>query len=210
MKKIIEYKEDLKILENLISAIDKDIEYLRSKRNSKENIIFTIANTAYNEKINQPYRTPIRKTKDSYIFGVIVYSQFQSILFSSKVDGLVDYIFVDCEKKLPGINNPDYSLVKHFGLSSINKKLYIGDGGGKVEFGNISKVCRRVVKQSQVYSYKANDVTIDATWLFLVDFFSDLSGKKITQSLTSLKMEMANNRIFYKAIKIYIHRNIVH
>ena len=180
MKKIIKYKEDHEVLNNLVATILNDIRSISSKIKKNENIIFTIANTAYNEKINKPYRTPIRKTQDSYIFGVIVYSQLQSIIFSCKVDGLVDYIFVDCEKKLPGIKDPDYSLLDKFKISASIKKKYTSKSLSRPEFGNISKVCRDVVKKSQVYSYKANDITIDATWLFLVDYFHDLSGKTIT------------------------------
>ncbi len=180
MKKIIKYKEDHEVLNNLVATILNDIRSISSKIKKNENIIFTIANTAYNEKINKPYRTPIRKTQDSYIFGVIVYSQLQSIIFSCKVDGLVDYIFVDCEKKLPGIKDPDYSLLDKFKISALIKKKYTSKSLSRPEFGNISKVCRDVVKKSQVYSYKANDITIDATWLFLVDYFHDLSGKTIT------------------------------
>ena len=167
-------------MNNLVETILNDIHTISSKLKKNENIIFTIANTAYNEKINKPYRTPIRKTQDSYIFGVIVYSQLQSIIFSCKVDGLVDYIFVDCEKKLPVIKNPDYSLLDKFKISALIKKKYTNKSLSYPEFGNISKVCRDVVKRSQVYSYKANDITIDATWLFLVDYFHDLSGKTIT------------------------------
>ena len=180
MKKIVEYKENHQVLNNLVETILNDIHTISSKLKKNENIIFTIANTAYNEKINKPYRTPIRKTQDSYIFGVIVYSQLQSIIFSCKVDGLVDYIFVDCEKKLPVIKNPDYSLLDKFKISALIKKKYTNKSLSYPEFGNISKVCRDVVKRSQVYSYKANDITIDATWLFLVDYFHDLSGKTIT------------------------------
>tara|TARA_B100000700_G_scaffold319875_1_gene415997 strand:+ start:4322 stop:5485 length:1164 start_codon:yes stop_codon:yes gene_type:complete len=180
LKKIIKYKEDHEVLNNLVATILNDIRSISSKIKKNENIIFTIANTAYNEKINKPYRTPIRKTQDSYIFGVIVYSQLQSIIFSCKVDGLVDYIFVDCEKKLPGIKDPDYSLLDKFKISALIKKKYTSKSLSRPEFGNISKVCRDVVKKSQVYSYKANDITIDATWLFLVDYFHDLSGKTIT------------------------------
>lgn len=180
MKKILEYKENYEVLNNLVETILNDIHTISSKLKKNENIIFTIANTAYNEKINKPYRTPIRKTQDSYIFGVIVYSQLQSIIFSCKVDGLVDFIFVDCEKKLPVIKNPDYSLLDKFKISALIKKKYTNKSPSHPEFGNISKVCRDVVKRSQVYSYKANDITIDATWLFLVDYFHDLSGKTIT------------------------------
>ena len=179
LKQILEYKENYIELNNLLDLVLKDVHSISSKIKKNENIIFTIANTAYSEKANRPYRTPIRKTKDSYIFGVIVYSQLQSIIFSCKLDGLVDYIFVDCEKKLPGLKNPDYSLLDKFSISSHIKKKYKSGLPNQTEFGNISKVCRDVVKKSQVYSYKANDITIDATWLFLVDYFHDLSGKTI-------------------------------
>ena len=78
---------------------------------------------------------------------------------------------------MPGLKNPDYSLLDKFRISSHIKNKYNSGLPNQTEFGNISKVCRDVVKKSQVYSYKANDITIDAIWLFLVDYFHDLSGK---------------------------------
>ena len=48
-----------------------------------------------------------------------------------------------------------------------------------VEYGNISKCCIAIIKKTLVFTYKANDLTVDVAWLFLSTHFKDLSGKKI-------------------------------
>ena len=135
MSRIIEYKEDSSIIDQLLNKISINIENIKKKINAHESLIFTIGNTAFSEANNIPYITPIRKSKDVYTFGVIVYTQFQARIISKKVDGKVDYIFVDCEKKLPGIINPDYSLEEKYNLEGSKNNI------NSLEYGNISKSC---------------------------------------------------------------------
>ena len=136
------------------------------------NIIFTIGSTADSTKFSKPYLTPVRKIDNAYVFGIIIYTQCQSIIFSSIVDGKVDYIFVDAEKKLPLLKNPDYSPLKSFKIKVDNLTI------SKYEFGNISAICNNFVQISKLHLFKGNDLTVETTWFFLVNYFKELSGKK--------------------------------
>ena len=137
-----------------------------------EKIIFTIGNTADWNKNSKPYLTPVRKIDSAYVFGIIIYTQCQSIIISSIVDGKVDYIFVDAEKKLPLLKNPDYTALKLFNIKQSDIVI------SKHEYGNISSICNNFIKLSRLHLYKGNDLTVETTWTFLVNFFKELSGKK--------------------------------
>ena len=173
MNQLVEYRENNSIIDQLILTILENINSVKKKIKKHESLVFTIGNTAFSTTNNVPYITPIRKSKDVYTLGVIVYTQFQASVISKIVDGKVDFIFVDCEKKLPGIVNPDYSLIKKYDLQIPN------NAKNSIEYGNISSVCISIIKKTQVFTYKANDLTVDVSWLFLSTYFKDMSGKKI-------------------------------
>ena len=102
----------------------------------------------------------------------MIYSQVEAIVISHQLDGLVDAFFIDAEKKLPVAFNPNYDLLEHFKLTQYVSK-------NNIEFGNISSVCNRVVKSSECFQYKANDLSVDAVWYYMVQYFKELSGKHI-------------------------------
>ena len=94
-------------------------------------------------------------------------------MLSALLDGKVDYIFLDAEK-LPTIKNADYNPYKIFNLEHLIPKT-----DNQIEYGNISAACSKIITKSIVQEYKANDLTVDATWNFLTSNSTDLSGKKI-------------------------------
>ena len=61
---------------------------------------FTLGNTskAYSGKY---YITPIRITNKMVSAGVVIYSENEAIKILKKIDGKVNYILVDAEKKIP-------------------------------------------------------------------------------------------------------------
>ncbi len=171
----ITYTESIDEISNLIHKIDSEIKKINEIKGENEEIIFTIGNTAFNSSKNRPYITPLRKIREGFVMGVVVYSQLQAIILSHHIDGKVDYIFVDCEKKLLKTKNTDYSILKKFNLDP-----KIDDAvPGSIEFGNISKSSHNVIKKTPIFSYKANDLIVDSAWLFLTQHFKELSGKKI-------------------------------
>tara|TARA_B110000003_G_scaffold100452_1_gene102734 strand:+ start:891 stop:2033 length:1143 start_codon:yes stop_codon:yes gene_type:complete len=157
-----------------IDEIKVTINDLNAKKSSSDILVFMIGNTSQDIGDGRPYITPIRKISNGFVFGSIVYSQTQAILLSKKIDGHVDYIFVDSEKKLPVNNNPDHSPLEYFEITDSNL-----DKNRMVEYGNISSVCSNIIQRSHMFTYKGNDITVDATWLFLIERFRELSGMKI-------------------------------
>ena len=126
-------QEDINHLIKWIDEIQEIINDLNTKKDSSDILVFMIGNTSQDTGDGRPYLTPIRELSNGFVFGSIVYSQTQAILLSTKIDGLVDYIFVDSEKKLPINKSPDHSPFKYFGIEwfNLNKNR-------TVEYGNIS------------------------------------------------------------------------
>jgi len=114
--------------------------------------IFLIGNTAKIHE-NDFYITPIRNYSQSVVTGVIVYSENIAKKIINQVDGKVDFIFVDAEKKIE------------------DKNSILGDSG------NIERAVKEEVRKSIFISYKANDMTVDAADAFISEYYStDISG----------------------------------
>ena len=167
-------KEDIDHLTQWIDEVLLAIEDLNAKKGSSDILVFMIGNTSQDIGSGRPYLTPVRKLSNGFVFGSIVYSQTQAIFLSTKIDGLVDYIFVDSEKKLPINKNPDHSPFDYFGISDLNLNK-----NKMVEYGNISSVCSNTIQSSHMFAYKGNDISADTAWLFLIEKFRELSGKKV-------------------------------
>jgi len=105
------------------------------------------------------YFTPIRKTRSMVLGGAIVYSEAQAIKIAKLVDGKLDYILVDAEKK----------VADSMSLS--------GDQA------NIERAVRETVSKSKLWVYKGNDLSVEAVDVFISYLFKDylkgLGGKKI-------------------------------
>lgn len=120
---------------------------------------FCIGNT---KKINSTgmYFSPVRNSNRLVAGSVIVYSVDQARDVATYVDGKVDYILIDTEKK-------------------ISPELY-----GSENVGNVERAVREVVKYSKILTYKGNDLTVDALERFVVELLSTnprgLGGKKAT------------------------------
>lgn len=119
---------------------------------------FCIGNTAKIDLYGL-YLTPIRNTKIMVVAGVIVYSEKQAIEIAKEVDGKVDYILVDAEKKVP--DNQSRS-------------------GGSA---NVERAVRETVKRSKLWVYKGNDLAVEAIDTLLTHLTKDtlrgIGGKKI-------------------------------
>ena len=114
--------------------------------------VFLIGNTIKVES-GEFYLTPTRNYGQVVLSGAIVYSEKVAKKIAMEIDGLIDYIFVDAEKKISDNNS----------ISG--------------EPGNIERAVKEVVKKSSLISYKSNDLTVDAADAFISEYFSkDLVG----------------------------------
>ena len=129
----------------------------KKKKKTKKKIIFSIGNTT---KIDTEdyYLIPHRIFKNTIVFGIVVFKDKFAKLSTRLLDGKVDYIMVDAEKKI------------------LPKSQEIP--------GNIERRVRENIKNSKLLIYKGNDLTVDSIDLFLTYYFNDdirgLGGKKIT------------------------------
>ena len=119
--------------------------------------IFLIGNTS---KIIEDdfYTTPVRIYNQFVVTGVIVSGEKIAQRIAKSIDGKVDYIFVDSEKKI--IDRDSVSTTP----------------------GNIQRAVSECVTKSILISYKANDLTVEAADLFISEYYSkdiaNLGGKK--------------------------------
>jgi len=140
----------------LINDLIKEIAIIGEKESKRT--VFLIGNTAKIEN-SEFYLTPIRNYDQVILSGAIVYSEEMARKIARKIDGIIDYVFVDAEKKIS------------------NKYSMSG------EPGNIERSVKEIIKKSVLISYKSNDLTVDATDAFISEYFSKdivgIGGKKI-------------------------------
>ena len=109
------------------------------------------------KRINQNYYlTPNRESQKTIYAGAILNGNRIAKKLAKKIDGKVNYLFVDVEKK------------------STNKKDILT---------NIERVTKGTIKKSIVKNYKPNDITVDSIENFIQDYFRKnlrgVGGKKI-------------------------------
>lgn len=118
---------------------------------------FCIGNTRKKDSTGL-YFSPIRNTTKLVAGSAIVYDVDQAEWVARQVDGKVDYILVDTEKK-------------------ISPELY-----GKQNVGNVERAVRQIVQHSKILTYKGNDMTVDSIESLVVQIHSSyprgLSGKR--------------------------------
>jgi len=123
---------------DFIQQVNRTIEEIVQTANVEGKLTgFFIGNTAKFDS-NGLYFTPIRKTSIMVAGGVIVYSEKQSIDVAKAVDGKVQYILVDAEKKIPN----DMSL--------------------SGEPANVERAVRESIRKSTLWIYKGNDLSVEA------------------------------------------------
>ena len=145
-----------------MATLDEEIEQIvlevnRLARIESKLTGFCIGNT---RKINDSglYFSPLRRTSRLIAGSSIVYDVSQAVAVARAVDGMVDYVLVDTEKK-------------------ISNELY-----GLDNVGNVERAVRETVKHSRVLTYKGNDLTVDSIENMIVQILSTyprgLSGKR--------------------------------
>lgn len=139
-----------------VEALVKQVQKIAKQKGKLTG--FTIGNTAKIDK-DGFYFTPIRETFHMISAGVIVYNEEQAINISKMVDGDVQYVLVDAEKKVP------------------NTMLLRGD------LVNIERAVRESIKKSKLWIYKGNDLSVDAVDTLIMQLTKDqirgVGAKKI-------------------------------
>ena len=137
------------------NKINEILSFLKKQTKLKKKILFFIWD---NQKKNKPkllFNSLYRSQKTIYA-GAILYGNRTAKKISKKIDGKVNYIFVDIEKKIT------------------NKKDVLT---------NIERVTKGTIKKSIVKNYKPNDITVDSIENFIQDYFRKnlrgVGGKKI-------------------------------
>lgn len=142
----------MKNLNKHINALIK----LSKKQNKKT--FFFIGNTAKLEK-SDFFLTPIKENDRSIFTGVVVFNDNIAKKIAKKIDGKVDFIIVDLEKKI-------------FKKKKIKNSLV-----------NIEHDVKQIIKKSNLRVYKGNDLTVSALESFVNNFFSGdirgVGGKKV-------------------------------
>jgi len=141
---------------DLISALNNRlIELISLKEETNSLIVFTVGNTRVFDD-SDFYLTPIRVADNLIIAGIVVFSENEGNHVFSQIDGVVDYIFVDCEKK---------SKNCEFGLF------------------NLERLATEIIRVSHLKFYKGNDITIDSIDIFLFNYFKNsnslIGGKNV-------------------------------
>ena len=170
------FEEDVLFLEKWLDdaiSVAKSLSHQAKYGNGLS--VFTISTTTKLSDKHQPYLTPIIKIYQGYVGGAVVFSQTQAFLIAKHIDGLIDQILVDAEKKIGITLGVNQDVIKHFNLKETQQEE---QARIHVEMGNLSAACSMVIKKSEFHEFKPNDMTVDAVWYFLSNNFRVLSGKK--------------------------------
>lgn len=169
-------QEDIQYLEEWLKHAENLAQQLRSEA-QKEGVlsIFTVSTTAKVRENYHPFLTPLRRITHGFIGGSVVFSQTQAILLCKRIDGLVDKILVDAEKKIGITIGIDENALIHFGL----KRPERFKARAHVEMGNLSAASAPHVQRSQLQEFKPNDMTVEAVWHFLSGLYRILSDKRM-------------------------------
>ena len=140
-----------------MKEIKKLIQSVKSRNRSNRKVFFFLGNTKKSEN-KRYFFTPIRESKNFIFFGAVVYNDNICKKILRYIDGKVDFVLVDIEKK----------------VISKNKRL------GLV---NIERSAKDVIKKSKLHVYKANDLAVGAAETLLNNLFlkdkRGLGGKKL-------------------------------
>jgi hypothetical protein len=132
-------------------------EILRISSSESKISVFLIGNTS---KVIEDdfYSIPIRSYSQFVVTGAIVSGESIAQEIAKFIDGKIDYVFVDSEKK----------IIDRHSVSTTP--------------GNIQRAVSEIISKSILVSYKANDLTVDAADFFIAEYFSrdvaNLGGKK--------------------------------
>lgn len=134
-------------INNLLNIINAD-------RKSKSTG-FVIGNTSDLFNDSELYFTPLRETGNLIYAGVVVKDVCTALRAIELIDGKVDYIFVDSEKKI--------------------RKVYYG----RDDYGDIEKAIKEKALKSNIATYKGNDLGAEAIYLLTERLSKGLGNMRV-------------------------------
>ncbi len=140
---------------NLIEKTEAVLKSVLARADARGKIpAFCIGNT---RKVDSSayYFSPLRETSLVVAGSIIVSENQHAREVARVVDGRVRYIFVDTEKKIAPIRTDIVDLC------------------------NIEKEVRGVVKHAKVYTYKANDMTVESVDTLLAQIVPSIGGLRV-------------------------------
>jgi len=145
-------------VDDLKAAIAAQLDdVVRMAADEDRSTAFCIGNTAKPSSLGW-FLTPIRHAPSVVAGSVIVYADELARAAAEAVDGTVDYVLVDAEKKIRAAAATDY-------------------------VPNPERVIRETVRRSKVLTYKGNDLVVDAVDSLLsqmvVEPVRGLGGKRV-------------------------------
>jgi hypothetical protein len=152
-------------MNSLKQTVNNKVQELlvQKKALNKKYSIFVIGNTRV-EGDKLYYWTPFRKSKEFILLGIVLFSETEAKIVLEIIDGLVDYIYVDCEKKSKNTN-----------LSGLF---------------NFERLSYETVSNSYLRFYKGNDITTRAIDGMVNSFF--LNKKRLMGGSNILIAGMGN------------------
>ena len=170
-------------LTNTIKVINK----------SKKIRCFFLGNTVKKES-SSFYVTAIRENQKFIYAGAIIFSDFSAKKIAKIVDGKVDLLLIDTEKK--AISNNIETIV------------------------NIEKSIKETIKKTKIFTYKGNDLTVQAAETLINNCFlkdiRGIGGKKILilgsgniGTKLGIKLVESGGSVFLYRRKIKILKNII-
>ncbi len=133
----------MKTLKQQVNLRVQDLLVQKRKYNIKHSV-FVIGNTRV-EGAKLYYWTPLRKSEAFISIGVVLFSEKEAKIVLEIIDGLIDYIFVDGEKK--------------------SKKTNVSG------LFNFERLSYEIVKKSHLRFFKGNDITTRAIDEMINSFF---------------------------------------
>jgi hypothetical protein len=138
-----------------VKNIDKYIQDLIRIADNRKTV-FAIQATSLGEREREGYFLPIRLSDNTALGGVCNFDEVESLRYAQYVDGVVDYVAVDCEKKLG---------------------VHLGDG--KYLTGALDKRVFELLEKSKQVLIKPNDITVEAIFDLCIDQTTFVSGAKV-------------------------------
>ena len=136
--------------------IDSLLELIISKAKKKRKKTCFLIGTTIKKNSQSFYLTPYRESQKTLYMGAIVYNNKAAEDIAKRIDGRVNYVFVDIEKK-------------------ISNKMDI--------LTNIERFTKKIITKSIIKNYKPNDITVNSLENFIQDYFREdlrgVGGKKI-------------------------------
>jgi hypothetical protein len=136
--------------------INEVLKFLKKNSLLKKKKSCFLVGTTKKKTSQNYYFTPYRESQKTVYSGAILYDNDTAIKLAKKIDGKVNYVFVDIEKKIT--NTKDI-------------------------LANIERATKSGIKKSIIKNYKPNDITVNSIENFIQDYYRKdrrgVGGKKI-------------------------------